>query len=506
MQKEAAVKDRNALYLRKSQADQPDESIAEVLAKHRAMLMELADKMDVTISQDDIYEEVVSGESLYARPEMLRMLEQVEAGAYDGVFCMDIDRLGRGSMSEQGIILETFRMAETKIICPGKTYDLTNDADEELTEMKALFARFELKMIRKRMQRGLMQTIQAGGYVANQPYGYRKCTVGKLPSLEINEEQAKFIRHAYKRYLEGVGSYTIADELNAMGSVPNRSAKWSRNTVRDILRNPTYAGKVAWNRVKRYKPTKSYPRPRAEHQKMEDWIMVDGLHPAIIPWEDWERAQEIRRGRHIPSVNHGQVANPMAGLIRCGNCGRNMQRIGAATKGGPRLHCMERACIASAKFGAVEQRLLENLEQMRDDLEIEAQKSSGPDISSLLTEKRTIETKLRKTASRVDVLHDLLEDGTYDRETFKARLSKAQAETEALNAQQADVERRIEEAKRRDTTLVLAQLTSVLQLYPTLDNEGKNRLLKSVIDYVIYRKPQKTRPMAFTLEIKLKNI
>lgn len=205
MQKEAAVKDRNALYLRKSQADQPDESIAEVLAKHRAMLMELADKMDVTISQDDIYEEVVSGESLYARPEMLRMLEQVEAGVYDGVFCMDIDRLGRGSMSEQGIILETFRMAETKIICPGKTYDLTNDADEELTEMKALFARFELKMIRKRMQRGLMQTIQAGGYVANQPYGYRKCTVGKLPSLEINEEQAKFIRHAYKRYMEGVG-------------------------------------------------------------------------------------------------------------------------------------------------------------------------------------------------------------------------------------------------------------------------------------------------------------
>lgn len=121
-------------------------------------------------------------------------------------------------------------------------------------------------------------------------------------------------------------------------------------------------------------------------------------------------------------------------------------------------------------------------------------------------EKRTIETKLRKTASRVDVLHDLLEDGTYSRETFKTRLSKAQAETEALNAQQADVERRIEEAKRRDTTLVLAQLTSVLQLYHTLDNDGKNRLLKSVIDYVIYRKPQKIRPMAFTLEIKLKNI
>ena len=138
------MKDKYALYLRKSQADQPDESIAEVLAKHRTMLMELADKMGVDVAQADIFEEVVSGESLYARPEMLRLLEQVEASAYAGVFCMDIDRLGRGSMSEQGIILDTFRLAETKIICPGKTYDLTNDADEELTEMKALFARFEL--------------------------------------------------------------------------------------------------------------------------------------------------------------------------------------------------------------------------------------------------------------------------------------------------------------------------------------------------------------------------
>ncbi len=500
------MKNRNALYLRKSQADQPDESIAEVLAKHRAMLMELADKMGVIIAPEDIFEEVVSGESLYARPEMLRLLEQVEAGAYDGVFCMDIDRLGRGSMSEQGIILETFRLAETKIICPGKTYDLTNDADEELTEMKALFARFELKMIRKRMRRGLMQTIQAGGYVANQPYGYRKCTVGKLPSLEINEDQAKFIRHIYKRYMEGVGAQIIAEELNAMGSVPNRSAKWSRNTVRHVLRNPTYAGKVAWNRVKRYKPTKNNPRPRAEHQKMENWIMVDGLHPPIIPWEDWLRVQEIRSRKSIPSQNHGQVANVMAGLIRCGNCGRNMQRMGQNTKGGARILCIERGCIASTKYELVEQRLLENLEHIRDDLAIEAQRASGPDISGLLTEKRTVEAKLRKAASRVDMLHDLLEDGTYDRDTFKTRLNKAQAEIEALNAQIADVDMRIQDAKNRDRTLVLNQLTSALQLYPTLDNEGKNQLLKAIIDYVIYRKPPKSRPMDFTLEIKLKNI
>ncbi len=499
------MKDKYALYLRKSQADQPDESIAEVLAKHRAMLMELADKLGAVVAQEDVYEEVVSGESLYARPEMLRLLEQVEAGAYAGVFCMDIDRLGRGSMSEQGIILETFRLAETKIICPGKTYDLTNDADEELTEMKALFARFELKMIRKRMRRGLMQTIQAGGYVANQPYGYRKCTVGKLPSLEINEDQAKFIRHIYKRYMEGVGAQTIAEELNAMGSVPNRSAMWNRNTVRHVLRNPTYAGKIAWNRVKRYKPTKTNPRPRAEYQKMEDWILVDGLHPAIIPWEDWQRVQEIRQSRYIPSQNHGQVANVLAGLIRCGNCGRNMQRMGQ-NKCDSRILCTEKGCIPSAKYDLVEQRLIESLERIRDDLKIEIQQAKAPDISGLTSEQRAVAAKLKKIATRIDTLHDLLEDGTYDRATYKERMGKAEAEQEALMKQKADVEKRIQRALSRDKVILFNRLTSVLQLYPTLDNAGKNQMLKSIVAYAVYRKEPKTKPMDFTLEVHLQNI
>lgn len=496
---------KKGMYLRKSQSDQPDESTEEVLAKHRRMLTDLAANMGVRTSDIDIYEEVVSGESLYSRPEMLRLLEQVEAGAYDGVFCMDIDRLGRGSMSEQGVILETFRLSETLIICPGKTYDLTNDADEELTEMKALFARFELKMIRKRMRRGLMQTIEAGGYVANQPYGYRKCTVGKLPSLEINEEQAQFIRHIYKRYLDGVGAQTIAEELNAMGSIPNRSAQWNRNTVRHVLRNPTYAGKVAWNRVKRYKPTKQNPRPHAKHQKMEDWIMVDGLHPAIIPWDQWQRAQEIRQGRYIPSQNHGQVANVMAGLIVCGNCGRNMQRMGA-NKGDARILCTERGCMPSTKYDLVEERLLSNLEHIRDELEIEVQQAKAPDISGLLAEKKTVAARLKKIATRMDMLHELLEDGTYDRATYKERMAKAAGEQCALLEQQADVEKRIQSAMSRDKVIILNRLTNMLQLYPTLDNEGKNQILKAVVDHAVYRKAPKSKPMDFDLDVYLNDI
>ena len=492
-----------AMYLRKSQADRSDESTEEVLAKHRKMLTGLATQMGVR--DIEMYEEVISGESLYARPEMLRLLEQVEAGAYDGVFCADIDRLGRGSMADQGIILEAFRVSETLIITPGKTYDLTNDADEELTEMKALFARFELKQIRKRMRRGLMQTVEAGGYVANPPYGYRKCTVGKLPSLEINEDQAKFIRHVYRRYLEGVGAQTIADELNAMGSIPNRSAQWSRNTIRHVLRNPTYAGKVAWNRVKHYKPTKENPHIHVVHQKMEDWIMVDGLHPAIIPWEDWQRVQDIRKGRYIPSQNHGQVANPLAGLVVCGNCGRNMQRMGQ-NRGEPYLLCTQHGCIASAQFRYVEDRLLSDLEDILRDLRIEVKQDAGTDTSALEATVRAADGKIKRCDAKIARLYDLLEDGTYDRDTFKARMEKAQSERAVLTVRRDEAQAAIDAAAHRDTAALIGYLDTLLDLYPTLDPAGRNQLLKAVVKRIIYHKEKKTKPMDFSLDIELKQL
>ena len=56
---------------------------------------------------------------------------------------MDLDRLGRGDMKDQGIILETFKESKTKIITPRKTYDLTDEFDEEYSEFEAFMARIK---------------------------------------------------------------------------------------------------------------------------------------------------------------------------------------------------------------------------------------------------------------------------------------------------------------------------------------------------------------------------
>ena len=160
-----------ALYLRKSRSDDPEKSVEETLRRHREILDKYAIENGIDVKPEDIYEEVVSGESLYSRPEMLRLLESVESGAYEGVLCMDIDRLGRGKTSDQGIILETFKYSNTKIITPNRQYDLNDEFDEDYAEFEGFMAHRELKMIKRRMQRGIQKTIEEGGYLANAPYG-----------------------------------------------------------------------------------------------------------------------------------------------------------------------------------------------------------------------------------------------------------------------------------------------------------------------------------------------
>ena len=155
-----------SVYLRKSRME---EGLAtdEVLAKHQKTLYDYAADHGIHILEE--YPEVVSGESLYARPQMLRLLQDVEDGKYDAVLCMDLDRLSRGRMKDQGIILDAFRESGTLIITPEKIYNLADEIDEEYAELKTFISRREYKIITKRLRRGLQMSIQDGCYVANAP-------------------------------------------------------------------------------------------------------------------------------------------------------------------------------------------------------------------------------------------------------------------------------------------------------------------------------------------------
>ena len=119
------------IYLRKSRADLDAEQHGEgeTLARHEAALMALAHAKGLQITK--IYKEVVSGETIASRPAVQQLLSDVESGQWDGVLVMEVERLARGDTIDQGLIAQTFKYSETKIITPVKTYDPNDEFDEE---------------------------------------------------------------------------------------------------------------------------------------------------------------------------------------------------------------------------------------------------------------------------------------------------------------------------------------------------------------------------------------
>ena len=108
---------RYCLYLRKSRADREHYAQdTDVLARHEHILMELAKKLNITITK--IFREVVSGDTIATRPEVQQLLSEVEDGLWDGVLVVEVERLARGDTIDQGIISRSFTYSHTLIITP----------------------------------------------------------------------------------------------------------------------------------------------------------------------------------------------------------------------------------------------------------------------------------------------------------------------------------------------------------------------------------------------------
>ena len=488
-----------AVYLRKSRMEEGLDT-DEVLRRHRIGLEECAQHHGLDIVE--WYPEVVSGESLYARPQMLRMLEAVEAGRYDAILCMDLDRLSRGRMKDQGIILDAFKDSGTLIVTPDKVYDLSDEIDDELAEFKTFMSRREYKIINKRLRRGIRRSIQEGCYLANAPYGYRKASVDRRPTLEIYEPEARFVRLMFELYAGGLGCVAVSERVNAMGAKPHRSAAFTRNSIAKILRNPTYIGKIVWDQKTHIRKDSSGNRKHITIYNPPDrWTVAEGLHPPIIEKELFDKVQDIMAGRYRPAHNDGTVKSPLAGLVRCANCGGHMQRM--EFKGVAYLLCPKKGCCASAKFELVEQRILEHLRNTLEMIELEAPEHQV-DLAPLEEEAALIENGIAAAMKQKLRLHELLEMGEYDLPTYRERMAAVKEKLADLENAQTEARQRLEHAQSYNPGIQAAKIRTVLDAYESSDAPNRNALLHSILEVVGYTKHKKTKPADFSLEYILK--
>lgn len=504
---------KTALYLRKSRADEEAERKGEyeTLSRHRSTLLKIAKEKNLNIVE--IKEELVSGESISYRPKMIELLEEVKANKYDAVLVMDIDRLGRGNMQDQGLILDTFKRSKTKIITPRKIYDLSNEFDEEYSEFEAFMARKELKLITRRMQRGRIKSVEEGKFIAsNPPYGYKFEYINgnKDRILVIDEEKAEVVKIIYNMYLQGMGAYKISSYLNELGYKTTTGRTWYEKGIRDIIKNKVYCGYIVWNKVERKRNSSRKTPDKEVHAK--------GNHKSIISESDWNKAQSIRIKRSIsPLKNNKTLTNPLAGLVRCKCCNHSMTCKTSTYKNEGYvkfLVCKNCYETAGTKLRVLEEEIVNSLNETLDNykLYIDSSDTQLYNESSKLIGYNKLLQQLEKESitlvNQKENLHDLLEKGIYDVDTYldrsKVIFDKIESNKQSIEKVKLDIEN--EKDGYVDIDKIIPMLENVLELYPETEDIGeKNKLLKSVIDNIIYYKEKGNRKAIFEIDIRLKS-
>lgn len=491
------------MYLRKSREDEELEKYEDfdTLSRHEKLLTDFAKKNDIQIGH--IYREVVSGDSIAEREEVQKMLKAIEEGVWAGTLLVEVERLARGDTIDQGTVANTFKYAHAKIITPIKTYDPDNEFDEEYFEFGLFMARREYKTINRRLQRGRMSSITEGKYVGSiPPFGYKrkKLDNAKGYTLEPNPKEAEIVKKIFELYsYEDISINSVAKTMNELGFKPRKAKCWSISSIKDILNNPVYIGKIRWNSRKQVISSKD-GRRIISRPRNNDITIVNGLHPPIIDEEVWNIVQN-KRSCNAPPVQHNNIVqNPLMGLVFCEKCGKPMQRRPYnKEQKEPTLICTNPNCDnISSKLYIVEEKIVESLQiwlksYTVDYTHLEKKKK----VKKILDEKATLkelENKHIKEKEKLNRVFELLEEGIYTKEDFTERSTSLKHNIEMIEEEikkvQDIVNKKQEAEEKKD--IIIPKLQNVIEVYNKLDtSEEKNVLLKSILEKVTYLKTEK---------------
>ncbi len=503
-------------YLRKSREDLEAEARGEgdTLAKHRRDLFRLAKDLSVNISR--LYEEVsTSSEGVIYRPEMMKLLKAISDGRWRSVFCMEIDRLGRGDMEDQGLILKTFKNANTLIVTPRKIYDLNDEFDEEYTEFEAFMARKEYKIINRRLQGGRIRSVKDGNYIgARPPYGYLIEKRGRDRILVPHPEQAPIVQLIFELYTQDdpnirMGSNKIAAELNRLGKPTYTGKPWESSTVLFILKNEVYTGRLQWRKKQEKKSQTPGKKEDVRTRPRAEWVDVEGKHTPLVAKDIFDKAHAILKGKyHVPYQLVNGITNPLAGLIRCDMCGSSMVYRPYSHQQYPHIMCYNKQCPnKSSRFEYIEAELIVSLkawleEYRRQHLQPDEDDRKENVISIKEKILQNLNKELKELHLQKDHLHELLEKRIYDEQTYRdrsQRLSERIKETEKAIAEAKSIlhQETLREKARKD---IIPKVEKLLAVYDKIPSPAaKNQLLKSVLEYATYRKEQHQRGNDFTL-------
>ena len=340
-------------YARLSIFETRDRADSEALQNQKELLRQyIANAPDLQLV--GIFEDNGQTGTNFDRAGFETMMETVRSGKANCIVVKDLSRFGRDYVEAGNYLEHIFPFMSVRFISISDGYDNADatTADCLTVALKNMVNQMYSKDISRKSGSVLREKIRRGEFIgAFASYGYRKDPADGH-RIVVDPEAAGVVREIFRRKLEGQGDTAITRWLNAAG-VPSpgcyryqkgiildkrfaRYKPWLVQSVKDILRNEVYLGRMVQGRRRSEfyagRPDKRLPR--------DEWTVVENTHEPIISREDFDAVQAICVERNaayrarLGKYDHlGKRENILKGLVYCSDCGRTMVRYKQVSHG-----------------------------------------------------------------------------------------------------------------------------------------------------------------------------
>lgn len=419
------------------------------------------------------------------RPALERLLEDVENHRVDCVVVYKVDRLSR-SLLDFAKIIEVFDRNGVSFCSVTQQFNTSTSMGRLVLNVLLSFAQFEREIIGERIRDKVAAAKRKGKFTGGTPpLGYD--VDPEKTRLAVNPDEARLVRHVFKRFAEIGSPLAVAEELNKKGITTKawmtkngtfREGKpWHKMHIYRVLYNRTYLGEVLHK-------DKTYP----------------GEHEAIVTKDLWARAHSVIEDNKRHRSQHVRAKAPalLKGLIRCGACDKAMSPVstGPAHRNYRYYTCGRAAktgyhnCpVRSVPAGDIEGAVVQQLRAIFKSPEMIAQtykatnELEAEDIDRLRSERDELETRLAELRQSAAIL---MGSGAADSETA--------GEIRRTNDDFVDTQRRLQDVNEeiegmqarlvseRDVAECLRRLDPIWdELFPLEQSRIVHLLIENVI-------------------------
>ena len=423
------------------------------LETQRALTKKLAEKYEIKVIQ--IYEdEAISGATIEKRPAMLQLLEDLPKLKPDYLIVTDQDRLARGNdfWAVKNILSKT----NTSIITEKEgIIDQTDIAKDALSDMMAVFAKLERKMIGRRVSRGKLHKLENGLYEGGDVIGY----IRKDKKLIVDPIHSKNVKLIFNLFSEGMTISGLLKYLYKAGIKTPRGNIYGIRTVTRLLRNPIYIGKIRTNGK-----------------------VVKGKHKPIIDKKLFDKVnKKINIARRVNPTRPSKFL--LTGYIKCGVCGRGMKghidygsRMDRGKlrryRGGYKCYGIVYKACKNKITARIDDFIMDEIKKKIKKFKINFEDGVVKYLGDSKTESNNAEKELAEIDSRMSRLLDSYLAKIIDIETYRKRNNELKFEKEQILRRQ----------KQKDNTNLQSEIYEFIKNFDidnilNIDYEAKRNLI-----------------------------